>query len=174
LVLQTAESTWIEPLVLELQRPAFQLAYLLLRDYSLAQEIVQEAFVRVWLSPRTPRELNHFRPWLYRTVVNLSRDHFRRQRRWARLRLPWPAPADPAELAERHDAHTELATAVRSLSRREQEAIYIRFFEELPYDEVARIIGGRKGAARVLVHRALRKLRGQLDADKSMEGFQPS
>jgi len=173
LVLQTAKSSWIEPLVIELQRPAFQLAYMLLRDYSLAQEIVQEAFTRVWLSPRTPRELDNFRPWLYRTVINLARDHHRHESRWARLRLPRPLQADPVELAERHDTHAELATAIRSLRRREQEAIYVRFFEDLPYDEVARIIGGRQGAARVLVHRALRKLRDQLDTAESPEGFQP-
>ena len=49
-MLQAAESTWIEPLVHELYRPVFQLAYLLVRDYAVAQDIVQEAFVRVWLS----------------------------------------------------------------------------------------------------------------------------
>jgi RNA polymerase sigma-70 factor, ECF subfamily len=162
-VLKLAEASWIEPLVHELQRPSFQLAVLLVRDYDLAQEIVQEAFVRVWLSPRTPRVLAAFRPWLYRTIVNLARDHQRRQGRWARLRFGRPESADPLELAERRHADAELADAVRGLSRREQEAIYVRFFEDAPYDEVARIIGGRSGAARVLVHRALRKLRRQLD-----------
>lgn len=162
-MLKLAESSWIEPLVHELQRPSFQLAVLLVRDYAVAQEIVQEAFVRVWLSPRTPRALGAFRPWLYKTIVNLARDHQRRQGRWLRLRFGRAISADPLELAERRQTDAQLADAVRGLSRREQEAVYVRFFEDASYAEVARIIGARPGAARVLVHRALRKLRRQLD-----------
>jgi len=162
-VLQPAESSWIEPFVLALYRPTIQLATLLVRDYTVAQDIVQEAFVRVWLSPRTPREMSGFRPWLYKTVVNLARDHQRRQSRWARLRFGRAASADPMELAEGREADAVLGNAIRGLSRREQEAIYVRFFEDAPFDEVARIIGVRAGTARVLVHRALAKLRRELD-----------
>jgi RNA polymerase sigma-70 factor, ECF subfamily len=168
-VLQPAESSWIEPLVLALYRPAVQLATLLVRDYSVAQDIVQEAFVRVWLSPRTPREMSGFRPWLYRTVVNLSRDHQRRQSRWARLRFGRAASADPMDVAEGREADALLGDAIRALSRREQEAVYVRFFEDAPFDEVGRIIGVRSGTARVLVHRALAKLRRRLDPSSEME-----
>jgi hypothetical protein len=48
-VLQPAESSWIEPLVLALYRPTVQLATLLVGDYTVAQDIVQEAFVRTLL-----------------------------------------------------------------------------------------------------------------------------
>jgi len=162
-VLQPAESSWIEPLVLALYRPAFQLATLLVRDDTVAQDIVQEAFVRVWLSPRTPREMNAFRPWLYKTVVNLARDHQRRQGRWARLRFGRVTSADPMDVAESRESDAALGDAMRGLSRREQEAVYVRFFEDAPFDEVGRVIGVRTGTARVLVHRALAKLRRQLD-----------
>lgn len=169
-MLQPAESSWIEPLVLALYRPAIQLATLLVRDYTLAQDIVQEAFVRVWLSPRTPREMHAFRPWLYRTVVNLARDHYRREGRWARLRFGRVASDDPMEVAETRESDVALGLAIRRLSRREQEAVYVRFFEEAPFDEVGRIIGVRTGTARVLVHRALAKLRRQLSVPAEQEG----
>lgn len=168
-MLQPAESSWIEPFVLALYRPTFQLAALLVRDYSVAQDIVQEAFVRVWLSPRTPREMSAFRPWLYKTVVNLARDHQRRQGRWARLRFGRAASADPMDVAERRQSDAALGNAMRGLSRREQEAVYVRFFEDAPYDQVGRIIGVRAGTARVLVHRALEKLRRQLDTSRGNE-----
>ena len=130
----------------------------------MAQEIVQEAFVRVWQSPRTPRELSGFRPWLYKTIVNLVRDHQRKRRRWEHLRIGRGESADPVDEVERRQADAELARAIRHLSRREREAVYVRFFEDASYEEVARIVGMRSGAARVLVHRALRKLRRQLAA----------
>ena len=55
--------------------------------------------------------------------------------------------------------------ALQSLDRPEREAVYLRFFEGASFDEVGRIIGKREGTARVLVHRALRKLRSRLRAD---------
>lgn len=168
-MLQTAESSWIEPLIRELHRPMFQLAVLLVGDYAVAQDIVQEAFVRVWLSPRTPRDLSGFRPWLYKTVVNLARDHHRRQGRWARIRFGHPSAADPTEVAERHETDASLGNAIRALSRREQEAVYVRFFEDASFADVARIIGTRTGTARVLVHRALGKPRRHLSVSPVSE-----
>jgi RNA polymerase sigma-70 factor, ECF subfamily len=168
-VLQPAESSWIEPLVLALYRPAVQLATLLVRDYTVAQDIVQEAFVRVWLSPRTPREMSGFRPWLYKSIVNLARDHQRRQSRWARLRFGRAASDNPMDVAERREADAALGDAVRGLSRREQEAVYVRFFEDAPFDEVGRVIGVRAGTARVLTHRALEKLRQKLGSSRETE-----
>jgi RNA polymerase sigma-70 factor, ECF subfamily len=157
-----AEGSWIEPLALALERPAFQLAMLLVEDPSVAEDIVQQAFVRVWQSPRTPRELPEFRPWLYRAVVNLAHDYHRRRARWAGLRLPLRPTFDPARIAEQAYESSVIGQAISMLNRREREAIYLRFFEDASYDEIGRIIGRRAGAVRVLVHRALRKLRHRL------------
>lgn len=168
-MVERADRSWIEPLILALERPAYQFAVLLVRDSSVAQEMVQEAFVRVWQSPGTPRDLSSFRPWLYKTLVNLVRDHHRKRRRWERLPFVRPLPLDPTELVERHLADAELARAIRSLREREREALYVRFFEDAPYNEVARILGVRSGAARVVVHRALRKLRRQLASTSVVE-----
>jgi RNA polymerase sigma-70 factor (ECF subfamily) len=138
---------------------------LLVSDPSVGEEIVQEAFVRVWQSPRTPRELPEFRPWLYRTIVNLARDHHRRRIRWAKLRLPARPSLDPARLTEKAIEASTIDLALQSLDPPEREAVYLRFFEGASFDQVSRIIGKREGTARVLVHRALRKLRSRLAAD---------
>lgn len=157
-----AKGSWIEPLARALERPAFQLAMLLVEDPSVAEDIVQQAFVRVWQSTRTPRELPEFRPWLYRTIVNLSRDHHRRRIRWAGLRLPLKPAFDPARIAEQAYEWSVIGEAINSLNRKEREAVYLRFFEDASYDEIGRMIGRRTGTTRVLVHRALRKLRVRL------------
>ncbi len=161
-------------MVQALERPAFRLAVLLTRDPFVAEEIVQEAFVRAWRRLDRPVELPAFRAWLYKTIVNLTRDHYRRQTRWNRLRLRPPAPSDPTEQAERRASDAALAAAIRTLSRSEREAIYLRFFEDTPYADVARIIGTREDSTRVLVHRALKKLRNHLTAaGLESEGFTP-
>jgi RNA polymerase sigma factor (sigma-70 family) len=164
-----SERPWIEPFVQTLGRPAFQLAMALTRDASLAEELTQEAFVRVWQSPRAPRELVAFRAFLYKTLLNLVRDLHRRRSRWARLRW-WPAvPADPAREAERLLGDAEVASALQSLSPREREAVYLRYFEDASYEQMSRIMGASESTARVLVHRALAKLRPRLEA----AGFAP-
>ena len=123
---------------------------------------MQEAFAKVWASPKTPSQQSEFRRWLYRAIANLARDHHRKQRRWSRLRL-WGAPLpDPPTEVERRMQDAELATALRGLSLRERQAIYFRYFEDRPFAETARLIGTREGNARLIVHRALGKLRARL------------
>lgn len=153
---------WIEPMVHSLARPAFLFAMGLTRDAALAEEIVQEAFVSLWQARSTPREQPAFRSFLYKTVLNLVRDHRRRQSRWERLRLWLPAPPDPVEEAERRVGDAEVARALTVLTPREREAVYLRFFEDASYEEMARIMGTGESTVRVLVHRALVKLRPQL------------
>ena len=60
-------------------------AYLQVQNLELAQDIVQEAFARVWASARTPRPQPEFKRWLYRAITNLAIDHHRRERRMPTL-----------------------------------------------------------------------------------------
>ena len=79
---------------------------------------------------------------------------------------PAPLPAgpvlDPEREAERRIGDAEMADALRHLSPREREAIYLRFFEDAAYEDVAAIMRIADSTCRVLVHRALDKLRRHL------------
>src|SRR5207237_3170224 len=134
------EQAWIEPMVVAFSRPAFQLAAALVRDGGIAEEIVQEAFLRALVSRRTPREMPEFRRWLYRIVLNLVREHHRRQTRWRRLPSRPEPVLDPEREAERRIGDAERADALRQLGPREREAIYLRFFADAAYEDVARIL----------------------------------
>jgi len=165
---------WIEPMVRQLARPAFQLAMGLVRDREAAEDIVQEAFLRAMQNRRTPHIAEEFRLWLYRVIVNLVRDH---QRRRARERRPtlWVTPStDPAIEAERLIGDQRLAEAIQRLTQREREAIQLRFGEDASYGDTARIMGTRESTARVLVHRALDKLRASLSRQELEEGWRIS
>jgi RNA polymerase sigma factor (sigma-70 family) len=160
--MERRELAWIEPMVTAFSRPAFQLAAALVKDRAVAEEIVQEAFMRALGNRRTPRELTQFRPWFYRIVVNLTREHHRRGARSRRLAvLPQPAP-DPEEEAERRFGDREMVAALRLLTQREREAVYLRFFQDLAFDDVAAAMGINESTARVLVHRGLERLRERL------------
>src|SRR5439155_1690306 len=107
----TADRPWFEPLVRMLQGPALAFAMMLVRERGIAEEIVQEAFARVWASANTPSAPVEFRRWLYRAISNLATDHFRRQRRFAGIRFWLPAPENPLELVDRWMEDDELAVA---------------------------------------------------------------
>jgi RNA polymerase sigma-70 factor (ECF subfamily) len=141
----------------------------LTRDPALAEDIVQEAFVRLWQSARTPMERSAFRAWLYRTIWSLARDEQRRQRVRALLRFAPPAPPDPTLEAERRMGDPVLTSALETLSSGERQALYLRFSEDLDFGEIARILGNRESTARVLVHRALMKLRGHMIPSAPLE-----
>jgi RNA polymerase sigma-70 factor (ECF subfamily) len=163
-VLLEPTRSWIEPLVEALGRPAFQFAMALTRDAGDAEEIVQESFVRAWEFPRTPREMPAFRAFLFRTVLNLVRDHYRRQSRWQRLKVWEQAPQDPVREAEQHMGDAQVADAIRRLSAREREALYLRFFQDASYDEISAVMQVSESTGRVLVHRALTRLRTRFKA----------
>ena len=154
-----------EPLVLALERPALAFALMLVRDRFTAEEIVQEAFARVWVSPKTPLEEVEFRRWLYRAITNLANDHLRRQARFARLRFWLAPPKNPLDVIDRWVDDEELVQTLRRLSRREQLAVYLFYYEDRPFEEVDRFLGTRPGTARKVVSRALQKLRTQLTID---------
>jgi RNA polymerase sigma-70 factor (ECF subfamily) len=162
------DRSWFEPLVRTFEKPAFQFAQMMIQDRAAAEEIVQEAFARVWASPRTPREPDDFRRWLYRTLINLLRDHHRRQMLESKLRFWDHQPADPQEEAMRRSEDQELMAAIRSLRLRERQAIYLHYYDEQPFAEIGRILEMQETAARVMVHRSLAKLRARLKGSETM------
>ncbi len=151
-------------MVQALERPALKFAFMMVQDQTLAEDIVQEAFTRVWASRNTPSSLANFKPWLYRSITNLARDHYRRQR--LIRKLPWMPirPEDPGEEVERKLGDRDLAMALRTLSVDERQVIYLRYYEDQSFADIALLLDRKEGNLRVIVHRALVKLRGRLRA----------
>lgn len=161
---RAAERPWFEPLVRTLEGPALGFAMMMVRDRPLAEEIVQEAFARVWASPNTPSEEVEFRRWLYRAITNLVTDHVRRQHRFAGLPIWRKPPENPLDVVDRWMDDQELVAELRHLNAREQLAIYLYYYEDRPFADVDALLEGRPGTGRKLVTRALTKLRRRLPA----------
>jgi RNA polymerase sigma factor (sigma-70 family) len=163
--LKTDDRSWFEPLVRSLGRPAWKYAFVLVRDLDLAQDLVQEAFAKVWASANTPSGEVEFRRYLYRTIANLANNYRRQQVRSALHPVTAPAFIDPIDEVDRRASDKVVRAALRGLGAREREAIYLRYYEDLSFAESARIMGAPQVTIRVIVHRALGKLRRQLQAD---------
>ncbi|MDY7105544.1 MAG: sigma-70 family RNA polymerase sigma factor [Actinomycetota bacterium] len=128
-----------------------RLAYLLTGRRMVAEELTQEAFVathRAWARVESPGA------YVRAAVVNRCRSWMRRQRV---ERVHEPPPPEPAELEA-----DELWDALGRLDHRRRTAIVLRFYEDLPDDEIAEVLGCRPATVRTLVHRALKDLRKEI------------
>jgi RNA polymerase sigma-70 factor (sigma-E family) len=146
--------------VYERSAPAgFRLAYLLTGDRALAQDLVQEAFLRFVGRLHHLREPESFDAYLRRTIINLSKDTFRRravERSYLERRT--------AELREGHTdrdvtAYESMRTALLTLPQRQRAAIVLRYYEDLHESEIADVLRCRPATVRSLVARGLEALR---------------
>ena len=137
----------------------FRLAYLLTGDRALAEDLVQEAFLRFVGRLHHLRDPEAFDGYLRRTIVNLSRDTFRRravERSYLERRT-----------AELRDSHTDrdvaeyesMRTALLSLPQRQRAAIVLRYYEDLHESQIADLLRCRPATVRSLVARGLETLR---------------
>jgi len=135
----------------------------ILRDRYAAEDAVQEAVVRCWRDLRGLRDPDRFEAWLYRLVVNASRDHSRRQRRslpdGAILPQDLHAPGDDFLTVVEHDA---LETAFLGLSADHRVVLVLAHYAGYSAPEIAEILGVPVGTVYSRLHYALRAMRAEL------------
>ena len=145
---------------------AGRLAYLLTGDRALAEDLVQEAFVRVIGRFRHLRVPDAFEAYLRRTIVNLHTSQLRRRRlERTYLEREGRAPTD-TEMPD-VGAREDLWRAVLALPRRQRAAIVLRFYEDLSERETADALGCSPAAAKSLVARAMQTLRAHIESEST-------
>jgi RNA polymerase sigma factor (sigma-70 family) len=106
-----------------------QSSYLLTGDGALAEDLVQDAFVRGAGRLLHLRDPGGFHAYLQKTIVNLARSHYRRravERRYLERQTEAP-PTDPDDLSDRE----RLRRALMALPIGQRTAIVLRYFEDL-------------------------------------------
>lgn len=129
-----------------------------------AEEIVQEAFLRVWIHAPRWRPTAAFRTWFYRIVFNLALNRKRRT-----PFSPLAAAGDPpdpalgaAERMETAERSVMVDSAIASLPPRQRAAIVLTYNDELSNAEAAIVLGTSVSAFETLLVRAKRSLRERL------------
>jgi len=152
-------------LLLERHGPAsLRLATRCLGTAGQAEDIVQEAFLRVWREAPRWRPQARLSTWLYRVVVNLCTDQLRKPRSESLDLVPEPPD-------EREDAETALhgrqvgALVERTLAglpERQRQAVALCYYEGMTAAEAAEVLDLSPSAVEALLHRARRSLREEL------------
>jgi RNA polymerase sigma factor (sigma-70 family) len=139
-----------------------RLAMVLVGDPGLADDLAQEAFVRLgrsWRWPAPGAELAYLR----RIVINLAHGHHRKLAVARRHdRADDRVGADAADAVEHDERRREVLAAVRALPDRQRDCTVLRFYAELSDAEIAATLGISAGSVKTHLHRARSALAARL------------
>jgi RNA polymerase sigma-70 factor (ECF subfamily) len=168
-----------ETLVIKYQRPVINTVYRSVGDLTEAEDLAQNVFVQVWKVRNRYKPTAKFSTWLFTIVRNICLNEVRRRARHPTDSLdkpmtnaddgsetPWQVP-DPhakppsnetldAELRRRVDA------ALSSLPEAQRTAMLLLRHQNMPYEEIAKVMRCSLSATKSLIHRARTLLRDQL------------
>jgi RNA polymerase sigma-70 factor (sigma-E family) len=153
-------------LYLRYSSAAFRLAFLLTGDRELADDLVHDAFVRLFGRLFHLRNPDAFEAYLRQTVVNLCRMHFRRkrvERTYLRREEQGFQQRDPGPDV---DVREDLWQALLRLPERQRIAIVLHYYEDLSEQRASEVLRCRPGTYRSLVSRGIAQLRLTLQGDQ--------
>lgn len=150
--------------------PMCRLAFVILGDHALAEEIVMEALLKTFAGWGRLREIDRADAYLRRAVVNLCRSRIRRKMIEARVnseargRASRPAPDWDQEA---HETNRLVMEAIRDLPERQRAAIVLRYYDDLPESQIAEVLDCSVGTVKSQLSKARTKLGAALETTMS-------
>jgi RNA polymerase sigma-70 factor (ECF subfamily) len=129
-----------------------------------ADDITQEVFCRMYESLKDFRGDSSLYTWLYRIAVNVSLNHLRKQKLREFLRIDEifevesSAEESPQALVEKSEHQLLIEQAVATLPERQKMVFVMRYFEEMPYEEIAVVLKTSVGGLKANYFHAVRKI----------------
>lgn len=151
----------------------FRFAYLVVRDASLAQDVVQEAFLKVFRSINKFQFRSSFKSWLYRVAVNEAITILRRRRikedldptpdaNRGREAITATRDWQPEEAVLESEERRLLRWAIGQLDPVHRTVVVLKYFDEFSDTEIAAVIGCPPGTVKSRLHRARELLRNAM------------
>jgi len=165
---QEGDELALEVLVERHQDAAFRVALSLVGDTDLAQDVVQDAFLKAFRALGGFRGEAAFRTWLLTITANAARGALRKQgrRREASLDAVGPVAStevDPEESAVVGDEAARARAMLVDLPEKQRLAVQLRIDEGLSFREIGEVIGSTEGAARVNYFHGIHRLRERME-----------
>ena len=136
-------------------------AYLILRDRSEAEDVVIETLLTAFERGGEIREERALRAWLLRVATNHALGRRRKTARLVRLDLTPDSPGD-GDLASESTTRLSLLDGVDRLPAQMRAALVLRYYADLPVEEVAAALGKSPNTIKAQLQTALDRLRAQL------------
>lgn len=161
------------------QGPIINFCFRFCWDRSLAEDLAQEVFLRVYRGAGRYRAEARFSTWLYRIAVNVCLNETRKLRKNSVTRsLDQPPGDDPDSRAQEYPDENQapaddamasiqrddaIYRALQTLPDPQRIALVLRIYDEFPYDEIARQMNASEGKVKTLIFRGRQRLREALE-----------
>ncbi len=139
----------LEVLIYRYKDKIYTSVYMLVKDKFIAEDIFQEAFLKMIRTMREGRycEQGKFLPWAIRVAHNLCMDHFRKVRLQVPVTLPdgtelaslLPDSGTPVDKIEQRQTHQSVRELIETLPEEQREVIILRMYGDLSFKEIADI-----------------------------------
>jgi RNA polymerase sigma-70 factor (ECF subfamily) len=167
-----------ELLLRKYRTPLVNFLYRMVRDTAVAEDLAQEVFLRVYRARQEYAPSAKFTTWMFRIATNLALNSVRDNRHrlmeismdqtvdsgeseQPALEVPDRAPSVEQELVARCRAEMILK-AIHALPEKQRAAVLLHKYQELDYDEIARVLECSESALKSLLFRAYETLRVEL------------
>lgn len=156
-------------LVRRYQDKSIRLAFSMLRNWEEAKEVSQNAFVKTYFGLKNFKRESKFGTWFYRILTNQARDEMRRRMR-AKQTVPveevllsvFDPAASPSETVLMEDERRRIETAVGALPEKEMRIFVMKYFTDMPLQEIADVLGIALGTVKASLFHATEKVRRAL------------
>jgi len=140
--------------------PVYNLVYRLTGSRHDAEDLTQETFIKAYKSLNIFQIKNKFFPWLYTIAINLTRNHLKKKKpllveNFDHLQTD---KNNPEIYLIKHQEAQVLAMSIRRLPIAFREAVILRYYFYLPFEDIARILCISLSGAKMRVYRGLEKL----------------
>ena len=146
------------------QQKIYWTARRIVGDHAEADDVTQETFVKAFLSLGDFRGDSSFYTWLYRIAVNMSLNAVRKRQVVEYLRESevvnrlFPQLVNPQQQVEFQEVESQLHKAVGTLPEKQRAVFVMRFFEEMSYEEIAKVLKTSVGGLKANYFHALKKV----------------
>ena len=161
---QQGDESAFNHLVMRYQEKVYWVARRFINDHDGADDVTQEVFCKAYESLKEFRGESSLYTWLYRITVNIALNTLRRQKVREFLRLDEVfEPEDqstvaPDEALERQEERKLIEEAMKQLPEKQKSVFVLRYYEELPYEEIAKILKTSVGGLKANYFHAVRKI----------------
>src|SRR5580693_8225610 len=133
-----------------------------------AEDLAQQVFIRIWKSAPRYKPTAKFTTWLFRITRNLVFNELRRKRHFVNRVEEIPEPVErsekePDQVLLEGELQRAIQEAINQLPESQRMAIILRRYEEMPYEEIAKVMGTSVPAVKSILFRARAELRERLE-----------
>jgi RNA polymerase sigma-70 factor (ECF subfamily) len=143
-------------------RALFAIAYGILQNREEAADVVQDALVKAWKTRGRVREAEKLPAWLATIARHRAHDLLRRRREVPLEENAPPPEIEPSAPHDEGERHAQVQAALSELPELHRAALTLRYFEEMDYATIERLLGLTNGALRGILGRSLGALRKRL------------